>query len=251
MSLAACAQIVRTSDPDRFLAAMTAPVAARKILFPLYALNVEISKAPWVTSEPILAEMRLQWWRDALDEIAGDGPVRRHEVIDSLGFLGADDVALLTGLINARRWDIARDPHEDNAALAEYIDQTAGTLTWVAARNLAAADTEEVVRNYAFAAGLARYLQAVPRLEALGRIPLVDGRADAVRALAAMALEQRPRGRMSRHLPPLARAALNETLFAKPVLRQVIRQPARVADGRIGLSETGKRLRLLAAGWLA
>ena len=52
--------------------------------FPLYAFNLEVARAPWVTQEPLIAEMRLQWWADALDEIAGGGPVRRHEVTEPL-----------------------------------------------------------------------------------------------------------------------------------------------------------------------
>ena len=57
--LMACAELVQRADPDRFMAAMAAPVAARRVLFPLYALNVEIARAPWVTQEAMIAEMRL------------------------------------------------------------------------------------------------------------------------------------------------------------------------------------------------
>ena len=39
--LNACADLVRRADPDRFLAAMASPVAARSALFPIYAFNVE------------------------------------------------------------------------------------------------------------------------------------------------------------------------------------------------------------------
>ena len=74
MSLNACAAIVERGDPERFMAAMAAPVEARRVLFPLYAFNVEVARAPWVTEEPMIAEMRLQWWRDALEEIAHGEP---------------------------------------------------------------------------------------------------------------------------------------------------------------------------------
>lgn len=76
-----CAGIVERGDPDRFRAAMAAPPKARAVLFPLYAFNVEVSRAPWASQEPMIAEMRLQWWRDALDEIATGKPARRHEVV--------------------------------------------------------------------------------------------------------------------------------------------------------------------------
>jgi phytoene/squalene synthetase len=73
MSLEACADLLRRGDPDRFLAAMAAPPAARRVLLPLYAFNLEVARAPQVTAEPMIAEMRLQWWRDALAEIAAGG----------------------------------------------------------------------------------------------------------------------------------------------------------------------------------
>jgi hypothetical protein len=71
MSLQACAEMVARGDPDRFRAAMAAPLAARQMLFPLYAFNIEVSRAPWVTAEPIIAEMRLQFWRDVIEETRG------------------------------------------------------------------------------------------------------------------------------------------------------------------------------------
>ena len=80
----ACAALVQRADPDRFRATMAAPVSARSVLFPVYALNVEVARAPWVTQESMIAEMRLQWWRDALQQIAEGTAVRRHEVVTPL-----------------------------------------------------------------------------------------------------------------------------------------------------------------------
>ncbi|MBT6544979.1 MAG: squalene/phytoene synthase family protein, partial [Rhodobacteraceae bacterium] len=68
--LNACAALVERGDPARFLAVMAAPVQAREVLFVLFAFNLEVARAPWVTQQPMIAEMRLQWWCDALDEIA-------------------------------------------------------------------------------------------------------------------------------------------------------------------------------------
>ncbi|PKP73045.1 MAG: phytoene synthase, partial [Alphaproteobacteria bacterium HGW-Alphaproteobacteria-6] len=47
MSLAACAEMVRAGDPDRFAATMAAAPAIRDRLWPLYAANLEIARAPW------------------------------------------------------------------------------------------------------------------------------------------------------------------------------------------------------------
>lgn len=248
MSIDACAALVARGDPDRFLSAMAAPVAARAVLFPLYAFNLEVAKAPWMTQEPMIAEMRLQWWRDALAEIAGDGEVRRHEVTTPLAaILDANGARTLDGLIEARRWDIGTEPFEDEGAFAAHLDATAGTLMWSAARALGARDeTEPVVRDFAWGQGLAAWFQAIPELEAAGKRPLVDGRPGAIQVLAREGLRRMRHARRSRHaVATSAVPALLSGWRAKPLLAQVARHPNVVADGRLGTSEFRRRATLL------
>ncbi len=248
MSLQACADIVAKGDPDRHLAAMAVPVEARRVLFPLYAFNVEVARAPWVASEPMIGEMRLQWWRDALEEIAQGRPVRKHEVTVPLAeVLDAEGARLLDLAVAARRWDLYRDPFEDQAHFNEYLDRTGGALMWVVARALGAPEAAEtVVRRYGTAAALARFLQAIPELEARGRVPLVDGRPDAVARLAGEVVRDLPGERAMRDLLPVSsRSALIEGWQAGVVLKQVIDDPGRVAAGGLGLSEFRKRWTLL------
>jgi phytoene/squalene synthetase len=247
--LVACAGLVERGDPDRFAAIMAAPVLARARLFPLYALNVEVSRAPWVTEEPVIAEMRLQWWRDVLDEIAGGGPVRRHEVATPLaGVLDKGGAEALSALVEARRWDIYRDPHEDAVAVEVYLDQTAGLLMETAARVLGATDAS-AARSLGWASGLVAYLQAVPELEARGRIPLVDGRPEAVAALARQGLARLSEARShAPSMPRAARPALLSGWMAAPLLRLAVAEPSRVADGTLQLSEGGRRWRRLWVG---
>lgn len=250
MSLQACADIVAKGDPDRFRAAMAAPVAARRVLFPLYAFNVEVARAPWVASEPMIGEMRLQWWRDALEEIAGTGSVRKHEVTEPLAeVLDADGAQLLDGGVAARRWDLYSEAFEDEAHFDTYLEATAGALMWVAARTLGAPEAaRDVVMRYGAATGLVRFLVAVPELEARGRVPLVDGRADGIQVLAERYWSARPtRGELRSAVPGTARAALLEGWQTPQLLALAMREPGRVAEGRLALSEFRKRLDLLVA----
>jgi len=245
--LTACADLVRRADPERFLAAMAAPVAARAVLFPVYAFNIEVARAPWVTQEPMIAEMRLQWWADALEEIAAGGLVRRHEVVTPLAHvLDASGAALLTDLVEARRWDITREPFEDAAAFAHYIETTSGNLLQAAALALGPA-APEVLRDAGYALGLANWFRAIPALEAAGRKPLVDGRPEAVRALAKDGLARLRRARAARRqVSRAAGAALLPLWLAGPVLGRVIRDPRAVAEGRLGVAPARAQLSLLA-----
>lgn len=130
MTVAACAEIVRKGDPDRFYAALLAPMPERGYLFALHAFNLEIARAPWLTQERLIAEMRLQWWRDALDEIFSGGPVRQHEVAAPLAeAIGAARLPRtpFEMMIDARQTDIERAPMTPDEAFA-YGDATAGNL---------------------------------------------------------------------------------------------------------------------------
>jgi phytoene synthase len=247
MSLQACADLVARGDPDRFRAVMATPPEARKVLFPLYAFNLEVSRAPWVTQEPMIAEMRLQFWRDVTEEIGQGATPRAHEVAAPLAeVVRAGDAALLDGLVATRRWDIYRDAFEDAGHFERYLDATGGNLDWVAARALGAPEgAETAVRDAAWAAALARFLVAVPELEARGRIPLVDGRAEAVSALAVEGRRRLLRARTARDSVPGAAAyALYAGWQAEPVLRRAAVDPAAVGEGRLGMGAVAASWRL-------
>lgn len=239
MSQSACAALVERGDPERFVAVMAAPVAARARLFPLYAFNLEVARAPWVSKEPMIAEMRLQWWRDVVAEAAPRGhevagPL--HAVIQAAGL----PVPVLDALIAARVQDAYGAPFEDLAAFDAYLDDTAGGLMWLASKACGGTD-EAAARALGWAAGLANYLRAVPELEARGRHPLPDGRSVAVQALAEVGLAKLALARKGR----VPKAAALAAWQAQGLLSQVARAPSIVAEGTMGLSEFAKRGGLL------
>ncbi|MEL6608210.1 MAG: squalene/phytoene synthase family protein [Pseudomonadota bacterium] len=239
MSFEACAQIVEKADPERFAAAMSVPLDARRVLMPLYAFNTEIVRAPWMTQEPMIAEMRLQWWRDALEEIAEGGPVRRHEVTTPLAeVLPAEAARLLDDTVAARRWEVYRDPFADMAALEAYLTDTTGKLTEAAAMALGRPVANQ--RQFGFGVGLARFLAAVPVLIEQGRRPLPEG------DLAALAA----RGRAA--LKGGSGPECVEGFLAAPLLKQVERNPGAVMDGLQEMAPLRRSLRLAraASGWL-
>jgi phytoene synthase len=250
--LYACAQIVERGDPERFVAAMAAPVAAREVLFPLYAFNIEVSRAPWVTQEPMIAQMRLQWWMDALDEIERGGFVRRHEVVTPLAqALNGMDLGCLRSLVTAREMDLERAPFATAEDLQSYLDHTSGALVSTALVALGAQhESLGKVLPHSRAAALVRYLQAVPTLEARGKLPLPDGRPEALAALAEkhlIDLQQGPGLRRLRRSFGPSGVALRELAQAKALLQLVRRDPKCVADGRLHLREFQRRLLLLMA----
>lgn len=241
MSLQAMADIVAKGDPDRFDACMAAPVATRTALFPIYAFNVEVSRATWAVSEPVIGEMRLQWLQDALDDIANGKVSRKHEVITALAdVLDGQGAQILDQLVQARWRDLHSKPFRDVGQFREYLDATGGTLMWVAARALGGED-EAAYRTLGRISGLANFLLAVPRLAARVGRPLPDGGSATVRTLAGDALAEL----RSLRLPKAGRAASLASWRAGTILRRAAAAPDRVVNGTLPESEFRRRLSLI------
>ena len=221
---------------------MSAPPAARAVLFPLYAFNLEVARAPWVTREPLLAEMRLQWWRDVIEGAGQGAPPPAHEIAGPLAALIRDgrlDPAPLDALIEARRRDAEPRPMR-LAELRPYLEGTAGNLLWAAAQALGGTQREATIK-IGFAQGAALWLSALPELRTRGR-GLADDRADAVRRLARDALAALAEARAARPGPA---AALRAATLAAPVLRAALADPEAVFAGRLAMPERQRRLRLI------
>jgi phytoene/squalene synthetase len=224
---------------------MAAPPAARQALAVLYAFNLEVARAPWASKEPMIAEMRLQWWRDAIEDL-GRGTVRAHEVMPPLADLVAArglPLDVFDQMIAARRWDIYSDGFADEAAFDAYLDETAGSLMWLSGQALGAA-TGQGLRDFGWAAGLAAYLQAVPELASRGRVPLLDGRDVGIAALAQRGLARLDAARQA-GIDPAARPALLAGWQAPALLRMAVAEPGRVGEGKLQLSEFSRRGRLV------
>lgn len=200
-----------------------------------------------MTNEPVVAQMRLQYWRNILADIADEKPVRDHEFATPLAqFLDQRGAHLLDDLIVARHWDINKDPFQSEDDFIRFIEETSGNLMCVAAHALDATCDHDVVMDYAFGAGVANWFCAIPALEAAERIPLVDGRPEAIKSLAQSALKRLNRARKNRaKIPVPARYALLSGWQARAILKAAIADPRRVAQNDLAQSEFKKRAALM------
>ena len=119
------AQIVKINDADRYKAAWTAREPARAKLMVLYAFNLEIARAPWASTEPMIAEMRLQWWRDTISGSAYgdvDGNPVAQAMMKTLQDMELPAEPYLE-LISERIFDLYDDPME-SVAINEQFGNT-------------------------------------------------------------------------------------------------------------------------------
>jgi 15-cis-phytoene synthase len=167
-ALSPVAESVRRHDPDRFLAALFAPARARETLLLLAAFNHELARAREVASQPTLALIRLQWWREVVE-----GTRRRHEVAGPLGEaldagrLHAPDLA---AMIDAREAQADEAGIASLAAWRDHVRGTAGGFAVAAGRLLGAdAPLRERLAALGTAYGVAGHLRSVAALARQGR----------------------------------------------------------------------------------
>jgi phytoene synthase len=130
----------------------------------LYAFDHELGRAGRVTSTPLMAEIRLTWWSEALDEIYEGRPVRRHPTAQAL--------ALAVG-----RRRLPREPLEaalDAWSAASEAD-AAGAIAEAAALALDPAVDREAAREAgrAWRAGLDATSRAASRRLSAAAFPAV------------------------------------------------------------------------------
>ncbi len=129
-------ETVRRADPDRWLASrFIGDEAARADVVALYAFNHELARASEVARDALMGEIRLTWWREAMEEIAAGKAHRRHPVVDVLAHSPIDPLAL-AAMAEARLADLDPKPFADESAVLDYVDATAGALMALAARRL-------------------------------------------------------------------------------------------------------------------
>lgn len=245
MTAPSLAEFVRQGDPERFAATMIAPPELREKLWPVYALNLELARAPWAAQNPMLGEMRLQWWADQLGGLAtADRPA--DPALVALQPLMAQRDGLLAPLqkiAETRRADCWAEPFANLDAFLAYLDGTAGAVMRAAQAALDAGSEDLSV--FARAQGLSAFLRAVPVLQARGRAPLSQIALSDIADLAAQTRAQL-KGAPVPRLPALA--VVYPCCGAGRVLAKAARAPELIEAGGLAPSEFQRRAGLLWMG---
>ncbi|HXF55233.1 MAG TPA: squalene/phytoene synthase family protein [Hyphomicrobiaceae bacterium] len=169
----------RAYERDRYLAALLAPRTLQLDLIALAAFGGEVARIPAFVNEPMMGEVRLRWWRDALAEVAA-GNSTGHPVADAVGATVRRHrlpTGLLEGFIEATALRLYEVAPADDEALRSYLGDTEGALFALTWRILAGADggsEPEFLAMAGQAYGLARLVYEFSALLAQGRtlVPL-------------------------------------------------------------------------------
>jgi len=234
-----CADQVKQYDRDRYFTSLFAGGAGHRALVPLYAFNLEIARIRETVSEPMLGQIRLQWWRDAIGEIYAGTP-RNHPVAVALCAVTRrydPTRARFEAMIDGREADLEDHPPATLGRLMGYVRATSGELTCLALELLGARDEASMRTGYdaGIAWALTGLLRSIPFHAANGRsyLPGVSGqmmqqnpKSEPVRLvteqIAAAAYDADTAFRRNAgNLPKNVRPAVLHNVLARPELRRI------------------------------
>ncbi|MET0481728.1 MAG: phytoene/squalene synthase family protein [Aestuariivirgaceae bacterium] len=270
-----CDELLRSEDKDRWLTALFVPEDRRPLIHALYAFNVELARIRSLVREPMLGEIRLQWWEDAVTGIyTGDTP--DHPVLQLLArAIAAGDLPLhaFRNMIEARRFDLYDDPMPSMTDLEGYLGETSSALIQLAALVLAGEEAlrTATISGYAgVAVGIAGLMRSLPQHRARGQcyVPLdllarrglspahvLAGRADAAMAVVLAELRHVAESRLREaraaetEMPVAALPAFLPASLAETYLRKLSRVGASVLTEGAPVPQVWRQLRLLRASW--
>ncbi len=164
-SISYCAELTESGDLDRYWSALFAPADQRRHLFALYAFNLEVAKIRDVVSEPMLGEIRLQWWRETIDGIY-EGQTRQHEV--ALALAGAIEAHNLPqngfqSYLDERQADLEPHPFASVSHLERFAHTTNSFLLGVAAKILMPVVDQLALEQAAKPGGTAHTISSILR----------------------------------------------------------------------------------------
>lgn len=140
---------LRNKDYDKFLACNFAPTEKREALAALFTFHYDISQIPLEVSEPMVGKIKIQWWRDVINEIIDGTPPRPHPILQ--GLKGSNiNYAELIKILDAYE-DILDGTNPQNLAeLKNFIEQTDIIIMQIAAEILAKEANKKLYLAYSY-----------------------------------------------------------------------------------------------------
>ncbi|KAI6172249.1 hypothetical protein M3Y98_00952000 [Aphelenchoides besseyi] len=130
-----CASIVRQRDYENYLSTRLLPLHQQSRIFPILALNAEISiiRQKIVRNSGVTGIYQLQFWKDALNVLAGEqrGPVPRQPVVRALQqqeVVTAKLLPVFQQLVSSRQETLGDRPFASTKKLEENSASVHGNL---------------------------------------------------------------------------------------------------------------------------
>jgi phytoene synthase len=240
--------LVRTADRDRYVATLFAPPNRRDALIALHAFDVELARIPHLARQQIAGEIRLQWWREAVDG-SNEHEAQANPIAAALMATIADrglPTEPLHAMIDARGAELTPEAFANAGELLAWCDGVWGAQLACACRILDAGEARgatNILDDAGRAIGITQLLMTFAMRAARGQSIVPAATLAAHGASAADVTARRPHDGVAAALAELRAAAKGHLDAAQAELHTL---PRRLRPALVLLSLVAPRL-----DWLA
>ncbi len=163
-------QLLREGDRSQFLCSLFLPEPHRAAAIALYTFKLEIARVGRVVSDPLIGQLRLKWWYDAVKNLE-NGKILDHPVVIAIDRVFQEyelDPSVLLALVEAYSDALVRKQPEQVTGLFTHLDRTLGDLNSLIVHVIAGGASDEAV-NAAYhvtrAWGISQLLLSLPKSE--------------------------------------------------------------------------------------
>ncbi|KAI1811491.1 squalene/phytoene synthase [Poronia punctata] len=174
-----CVAQLRQSDYDSYLIRNFVPKSKRDAYDAFRALNLELVRLPELVSNPAIGQLRMQFWRDAINNTFVGRPPKEPIMIllsDVLSRLGETSTSSrgspsslkfwLFRLLNTRERHMDNRPFATINALEDYAENTYATIMYstLAALGINSMNMDHLASHIGKACGIAAVCRGIPVL---------------------------------------------------------------------------------------
>ena len=255
--LSHCRTLLREADYDRFASLSFLTADAADAAAALFALDVEISRIPFLVSEPAPGEIRLQWWREVIGGARESGGNPVAEALSRAISAHHWPLPTFDRYFDARVADLYHDPFPDRLSFEGHAGDTASALlrlVAMASRAQPGAALDDACGHSGIVFTVARCLQALARDRQRQRVMIPSdilaatgldaatftaGAPDkrhtaAIEAFAAFGMDHFAKARdAARNIDPAGRLALVSVAPSVRLVEKAMRDPQTVLSGKL------------------
>ncbi|XP_077127058.1 NADH dehydrogenase (ubiquinone) complex I, assembly factor 6 isoform X3 [Ranitomeya variabilis] len=137
-SAAYCAELVRKRDYEGFLCTLLLPGESQSSGFALRAFNIELSQVKDSVSQKNLGLMRMQFWRESIDDIYKEDPPHHPVALELCKAVQKHKLTKrwLTRVIDEREKNLDDRAYRNLKELETYAENTQSSLLYLALETL-------------------------------------------------------------------------------------------------------------------
>ena len=139
-----CVNLVRQYDFENYLCCLLVNKQSRHSIFAIRAFNVEIAKVCDFTTVETIGKMKIQFWKDTIEDIYSKGICPDHPVAKELQkAIEKHNMSKLwfTKLLGEREENLHNNPFSDTEQLENYSEKTVSSILYLTLEGLGVKDT--------------------------------------------------------------------------------------------------------------